>query len=56
MTAGWKDFYLKLAGVIKTGADGVLDATFGLRYKISGKISDKTGLYGFVDVTADKDG
>lgn len=53
VVAWLKDKKLKLIGVVKTtAAEGVIDTKFGLRYLIS----DKHGIYGRVDVSANKDG
>ena len=54
ITAGIKDFELKLAGVVKTDAHGVLSEKYGLRYSITGKIGEKLGIYGYLDVVADE--
>jgi hypothetical protein len=47
-----KDTKLKLIGVVQTTSEGVIDDKYGLRYLIS----DKHGIYGRVDVTANKNG
>ncbi len=47
--AWFKGMNLKLIGVVKANAEGIIDETYGLRYMIS----DKWGIdYGRVDITA----
>jgi hypothetical protein len=53
VTAWRKDLDLKLAGVVKTTADGMLSSKYGLRYNIRGKVGEKLGMYWFVDIIAD---